>query len=551
MTVKANPRDVREDLHTFVCYVAEHEIKRSHRSNSLPKAVAARLGKKMTGGEAAAEVEERDSSRWIDYVDHVSRLLGFVSYDLKGSFAGDWSLERSFPDNYIEFKDTRYQSFLRFSLQKQEEQMLSFLLAEFGPCDNEFFSRGPVSVLDRFDYSGCNNPITQSIAFAKVRRNLLEMLSQCAPGVWLSVASLIAYLKHSDPYFLIPHTLPRGLPKHISDSYHVFRERSSDRDYKGIGINASDPDRFERVEGRFVERFLEGIPLELGYVEVAYGEDEQQRRETSPSFGMMKAFRVTDRLIVAVGGKVGEAQVTVLPNLEIHVDSRFYPARVLQTLSRFGSVIRKDSHSVVKLTKVGVAAAVAENPDTDVIATLRAESAIEVPKNVEKQISAWVGHADSFVLYDGFGLVEGTLDRETRERFSAIEVASDLYLVNSPKKLHERFDEMERVPITVKHPESRLAQVSARASSRFAGEASEVAKPKRERYTLRRTTRITLEFPYRKIFDLFVKALLDQSCLVEADNDARTVTYSPKQRAAVSKVLESLGTRYDLRVKEE
>ena len=35
-------------------------------------------------------------------------------------------------------------------------------------------------------------------------------------------------------------------------------------------IHESDPDGFERVEGRYVERFLESIPLVLRYVDVAY-----------------------------------------------------------------------------------------------------------------------------------------------------------------------------------------------------------------------------------------------------------------------------------------
>ena len=61
---------------------------------------------------------------------------------------------------------------------------------------------------------------------------------------------------------------------------------------------------FERVEGRFVERFLEGIPLALGYVDVAYSDEKDT---VFPSINKLQAFRVTDRGACALNQAIKEA----------------------------------------------------------------------------------------------------------------------------------------------------------------------------------------------------------------------------------------------------
>lgn len=41
-----------------------------------------------------------------------------------------------------------------------------------------------------------------------MRQFLLDLLKKCAPGIWYSTASLVAYLKTNHPYFLLPENLP-------------------------------------------------------------------------------------------------------------------------------------------------------------------------------------------------------------------------------------------------------------------------------------------------------------------------------------------------------
>jgi hypothetical protein len=81
---------------------------------------------------------------------------------------------------------------------------------------------------------------------------------------------LIQYLKTAHPFFLIPKE-PRYKSRwdRKEGRYGNFRE-GEDRWKSNRVISEHVPDAFERVEGRYVERFLEGIPLTLGYLDVAY-----------------------------------------------------------------------------------------------------------------------------------------------------------------------------------------------------------------------------------------------------------------------------------------
>lgn len=48
LSVFSNPFDVRQDLHAFIEYVQDNEVKRSHRSNELSASDTKRLAKLMS-----------------------------------------------------------------------------------------------------------------------------------------------------------------------------------------------------------------------------------------------------------------------------------------------------------------------------------------------------------------------------------------------------------------------------------------------------------------------------------------------------------------------
>ena len=74
------------------------------------------------------------------------------------------------------------------------------------------------------------------------------------------MASLVEYLKKNHRYFLIPKK-PQFKNDYVRKNGRYQNFRESERPWgKEIEINESAPDAFDRVEGRYVERFLEGIP---------------------------------------------------------------------------------------------------------------------------------------------------------------------------------------------------------------------------------------------------------------------------------------------------
>ncbi|NQU65016.1 MAG: hypothetical protein HQ517_12160, partial [SAR324 cluster bacterium] len=183
-------------------------------------------------------------------------------YALEGEYMGYSSRETSFPDNYIEVNHKAYQTFLKKSLQSQEQQIFDTLIES---SDVEFFSSTPFSLLDGFNSYGCGTGILPTLNFPEIRRFLFDLLKNCQSDVWYSTASLIRYLKTHHPFFLIPEK-PKGLKRWELENwrYGNFSERQGHEYGRGISITEADSDAFERVEGRYVERFLERIPLTLG-----------------------------------------------------------------------------------------------------------------------------------------------------------------------------------------------------------------------------------------------------------------------------------------------
>ena len=150
LDVLENPCDLRRDLHVFADYVQEREVKRLHRSNKLNKSDSLRLAKLMSDPGAVDGVRETGGSSWVDFVDELALKLGFVSYDIRGIYAGYTSSEPSFPGNYILFNTAKHKQFIESTLGDQEGHLLQVLLAEREGCNSEFFTTGQLGRLEGF-----------------------------------------------------------------------------------------------------------------------------------------------------------------------------------------------------------------------------------------------------------------------------------------------------------------------------------------------------------------------------------------------------------------
>ncbi len=550
LEVVANPADLRQDLHALVDYARDHQVKRGHRTNLIPAAHQQRLARLMSDPATAAQVDEGGSSVWLEHVDRVCLALEFVHYDTKGVYAGYSSTEPSFPDNFIEVNDQQYERFLELPLQAQEEVLLEIHLRDCGDAGNEFFSRGPLARLDSFDSWGSATGVAPTISFAKVRRHLLELLACCPSGAWLSTASLVEYLRRNDPWFLIPKEIPATVRASGTSRgrYGNFIERKRGDWGNREAISQHDPEGFAKVEGRYIERFLEGLPLVLGYTEVAYLRLKRES-EIEPSRGLMPAFRVTERLRRVLRKEITAPKVTVLPNFEVHVESLFFPARTEAQLRPFSDLVQRGIVTVFRLTKARVAAMLAAHPTENPIQTLEALSGYPLPANVRQELSDWAGHSEKFVLYEGFGLLEGQRQLADADRFLAEAISPNLALVRQADKLYKQLEANELVPVLIFHADAALA-TPAGVKSCLAPARAPHRPPGKKAVKLKRSIRTTLLFADAEAHAAFTRILLDAKCAVPADRHALTVSYPRKAEPQVKECLKKLNQEYAVAVED-
>jgi len=549
LEIHVNTFDIRRDLHVFINYIRSRLVKRSVRGNNLPKPDARRLAKLMSNPHAIDDVENTQGSQWLNFIDDLALNLDFTDYDTEGEYRGYTSSEPSFTDNYIDFDLKQYQKFTSLSLLQQERFLLEKLIKDYGYSRNEFMQRYVLSSLDRFDSSGCATRVLPFLEFDKARQFLMNTLSQCQSGVWFSTASLIQHLKKYHPFFLIPKKPRYKYPYDKKDGrYGNFREGKK-RWYCDDKISVTDKDAFERVEGRYVERFLEGIPFLLGYADVAYGDALNPGRY--PSLGQLKAFKVHDHFLRLMKGNTIESKVVVLPNFEIHLEADFYPASLLDRFAPFTDIITEDRVIVLKLNKKKAIQHLADSQSFDLSAFLKKLTQNPLPSNIAAELQEWSGHSEMFTLYSGFGLLESRKKIAMADKFSVKTISSDVSLVRNPDKLFAELEVALQAPLILKHTDHTLKNTPAGVESLFSSPKKKKKTATRKKtVTVKRKKFATLYFSSLEISESCRDALIKARCPVEADPVNRTITYSLKNQKDVQKALKVAGTTFRLRIED-
>ena len=550
LEVFVNPSDLRRDVHVFMDYARGHEIKRGHRDNRIPRAHQQHLAKLMSDPASAGELDAEGRSAWIEHVDGLCLALKLVKYDTEGVYAGYSSAEPSYPDNYLEVDEPAYQRFLKLTLAAQEAAMLALHLGGAGQGGNEFFSQGPLTRSDTFDCWGSGTGVVPTIPFPKVRRRLLELLVRCPVGVWLRTASLVEYLRLNDPWFLIPKEVPANARDGAGarGRYGNFIERKRGDWGNRQHISSKDPNGFAKVEGRYVERFLEGLPLVLGYVDVAYLK-RSRTSELEPSRGLVPGFRVTERLRPAVRNEIAPPKVTVLPNFEVHVESLFCSAQTEARLRCLGDLVQPGIVTLFRLSKTKVAATLAAKPEADPVGTLEELSGRPLPANVRQELDVWAGHSEKFILYEGFGVLEGPRGTATADRFVAEPISPQLALVRTAKELYQQLEASEQVPLLIRHAATALAAPANVKSALAPGVPPRRASVKTA-VRLKRSVRTTLWFTDAAAHAEFSRILLDAKCVVATDQRALTVSYPRNAEPLVKECLKRFGQEHRVEVED-
>ncbi|MBC2700722.1 MAG: hypothetical protein HF976_04790 [ANME-2 cluster archaeon] len=552
LSVFSNQYDLRHDLHVYVEYIQDRDVKRLHRSNELNRADSKRLAKLMSDPYAIKEVEQKGYSKWINYVDMLAYVFEFVKYDTEGIYVGYTSSEPSFPDNYIDINAEEYEEFIDLPLLEQEQKLLDPLVNHYRDDKNEFYNTSALGRLLGFSTRGCATGIIPDLDFARGRRFLLEVLQSCKPGVWYTTSSLIQYLKKHHPYFLIPEKPKYRYKQDVKNGrYGNFRE--GERWDKEIKILESDADAFERVEGRYVERFLEGLPLILGYIEVAYSKTEY--KGDLPEIDQLQAFRVNDKFLHVMGGKIIEPKVTVQPNFEVHVESELYPVRIITQLTKLADVVTKDKASILKLRKKKVLTQLSIRGDLDVIRLLEKLSYQKLPQNVRIELEEWVGASEAFTLYEKAVLFEGDKDLPEIDQFTIQRISPTMRIVHSPDRLFTHLEQNELIPLHIKHRSSALTLLPDGVRTVFPKRDSSVSKVKagakiKKPVTIKREVQITFHFPAKELMEEFRKGLIAARCPVAADWSKLTLSFASQYEPEVKKVSKALKQDYFIKIED-
>jgi len=552
----SNERDLLRDLFTYLDYVGEHSVKRMTRTNQIPRPDSVRIAKLMGDTELVNVSKETGGAQWIDFIDDLALRLGLVQYDIKGVYRGYSSSEPSFIENLITVKKSDLGKFLKLSPAGQEKTILAALVyakshSEYdNNSNNEFYKKGTLGELDSFGTWGAGTGIMPSLQFPEIRQFLLSALKSCPPGQWFSVESLVAYLKANHPYFLIPKTAPT-VDKwgHAITRYGNFYESKEQWMHNDKPIPDDDPDGFERVEGRYVERFIENIPLTMRFVDVAY--NPAPYKGILPSRGMLKAFRVNERFSRLMDGKESQPRLTVQPNFDVVVESDFYPAQIIQQVSALGEEVSSPNSGhgayvgIFQLKKTFVAAEQVRQPDLDVIALLEKLGGRSLPPNVKVELEEWSGHADQFTLYEGFALLESVDEIPEADKFTAERIAPTLRLVRGNDGLFSTLEAKAYAPLRIQHPTGGFAPLAESAASLFPKEsAQEKAHRKPKQVKVSRSVAVSYQFPDEESFASVQKMLAELRCPFQADSKIRSIQIQQKEQArfdeAVQKLRDSL-----------
>jgi hypothetical protein len=559
LDILTNDRDLLRDLFTYLDYVRERSIKRMTRTNEIPRADLVRLAKLLNIDPPEKDEWKYARGYWVDFIDNLALRLHLVSYDLKGEYRGQTSQEPSFIENFITVDETRLNKFLDLSPANQEKSILDVLNRAKSPHSydesyfNEFFYYGPLGYLDVFEKWGSGTGIIPTLKFPEIRTFLLDLLKNCPSGQWFSVQSLIGYLKANHPYFLIPQFLPKsdrwGRPIGRYDNFHEGKSFEA----REKTVPPGDPDAFERVEGRYIERFLEYIPLIMHFVDLAY--DPREYSGLLPSRGMLKAFRVNERFLRLFQNEKAQPRVTVQPNFDVIIESDFYPARMIQKVAALGEQVSNPAGGhgayvgIFQLKKAAVASALVRQPDLNIIDILKNMTGRDLPQNVEIELEEWAGHADQFVLYENVALLETENLPVEVEKFTVEKITPSINLVHSPEKVFSILEKLEYVPLRIEHPALDFTLLEETTASIFPKESIQNKTLKQAKQVkISRMVSVSYQFPDQEAFIATQKMLAELRCPFQSDLKAHIIPIQQTEQTKFNEALAKLADDFSIEV---
>lgn len=553
LDIYANPYDIRRDLFWLMVYLEDREVKRTVYGNSLPKSEYKRICKFLKHPELMEDYDKDSGIWWIDYVDRCALSLGWIKYDTEGVYQSYSSYRPAFQDNYIETHSDKFDQFLNLSLSEQESSLFNHFQKKYRKY-NPLMSRAVLGRLDSFDIWGAATKVLPTLDFGKSKTLVLEVLATLSPNTWYATSDLIQYMKENHPWFFIPektYGIERGgwrqpdkqvlYPRYCN----FYEKRGYTRDKEAIADD--DPLGFEKVEGRFIERFLENYLLTLGYVELAYSTAPYKEKE--PMRGTLKAFRLNSIFSSVWHRRDFKAKVSVQPNFEIYIDAPVYPLATFQQLAPITDTVKEDKQVILKLKKQYVLHKLVEEPDFDLITLLGVISDTPLPQNVIMEIKEWTERTDVFTLYEGFGIYEGLKTQKTVDRHTETTIKPTIRLIRQPTNLYEKLKREKVVPLYAKHLEDKFYKLPTTAKTLFP--TQKIEKPKKvvkKKITIQRAEWLTYTISNQEFYDAFLLVILKAPFLTIVDKPQKTLSFLKQHEKEVKTLLNDFKEKYQIKI---
>jgi len=557
LDIHTNIYDFRRDLFLFMQYCQEQEIKRSVYGNMLSKSEYKRIAKKIGRPELMEDYEKDMGLWWIDYLDEQALKLEWITYDTEGEYQGYTSTRAAFRDNYIEVNEDKYFGFLKLTALEQEKYLYRHFKESYGK-HNILMSSVLFSFLDRFNRRGSATGVLPTLDFAKSKAVLLEVMATLSPNIWYATADLIQLIKEKHPWFLIPKKTyveesggwRKPMKKVLYPRYYNFMEGERyGGNLKDNHIREDDPKGFEKVEGRFIERFLESYLYILGYVSI--GIQKTPYSGIAPKMGTLAAFKLQPTFFHVLKNEPFSAKVSVQPNFEIYIDAPLYPIAVLNALEPLTKLIKEDQQIILKLEKQYVLAYLVDNPDFKVAQFLTDLSDTPIPQNVLMEIKEWTERTEVFTLYEGFGLYEGLKKQTLADIHTETTISPTLRLVRKPRVLYEKLKKVEVIPMLIEHKEKGFMPLPASVKSVFPSLLVGKSKKKnKQKITIERKEMLTYAIGNKTFYDALLTALLGARILITFDKDKRSISFLKSEEAKIKTLLKDFKDTYQISIKK-
>jgi hypothetical protein len=158
-----------------------------------------------------------------------------------------------------------------------------------------------------------------------------------------------------------------------------------------------------------------------------------------------------------------------------------------------------------------------------------------------------------FILYDGFGLLEGEAKLAVAKKLMVEQIAPNLHIVKNPSELFVQLEQAELAPLQVHHKNDALCPLPKMAKTVFPKKTAVAKKQsqakKRKQVTLTKQVMVTIHFPDKELLEIFRKDLLEARCPLEVVLTKQSIIFPQAYEKHVKDTIKRINKEYQIQLK--